>query len=218
MPLSSDSFVLLCQAALLAGKAVAFTGRFSAKQYSIRDASELMEELCNFVASLPRHDSSKPDEACIRSLGGSCIIRSALFVVLDKLSCPEKLGDIPGYHIVPGGRHQQEQDLQQRVIARIKDTSDECRMLAIELTSIFRTSRGNQSQITPIILDSLYCTIETYYWLAGEGGLGEYRELVSQVEDCLTWLAMRWKLADEYLQLAQRYDAAERMRILSEGL
>lgn len=207
---SHDPFIQLCQVALLVGEVIDLARLGGERHAHLTEASSLLDQLCGFGAQQRVHD--RVDE--LPYVGAHSLLRSAIFLILDLLSCPEKLGPQPGYCLAAGAMEAQGREMQERAVACMRDVSEQCRAFAVLL---LKGSQPEQywdlARVSPFILDSLYCTVSTYYWLAGESGIASYCEHLTQVGDCLAKLALRWRLADEYRKLVRSYDAVERMSI-----
>lgn len=65
---------------------------------------------------------------------------------------------------------------------------------------------GMVGKFSPLCLDAIYCGMSTFGWLWRENGDPEMRESLDITQRCLKRLGMRWRLADEYLEMGKKQD------------
>lgn len=150
--------------------------------------------------------------------GPRALCRSAVFVVLDLFTCPEKRSSQPGYVMEPGVKTAEEVSLQHRAMGLTKELADQIHSLVLTLVLFLgknETSGNYYSQISPHLLDVAYWALATYYWFAAEEGDGAYRYRISNLREFLEKIGTRWRLGHEYLRLARYHDSSMRPDFLS---
>jgi hypothetical protein len=162
---------------------------------------------------------SKNDQRDLSWISSRAVSRSALYLVLDLFSCPEKMTGQPGYVIGSGAKSCEELDLQQRSMSLTIELAGQMHILAAQLLVRIETegsSHSHLSQISPFILDVLYCSLATYYWFAGERGDEGYEPMIRALKMFLERIGTRWRLGHEYLKLIKYHDSNTRSNLLSE--
>lgn len=146
-------------------------------------------------------------------------MRSALFLVLDAFTCPEKLSDQPGYIVCAGGKSSEELGLLGRATVLTQEVAEQSHMLAMKAFQFFEndpSTFSNLGRISPCTLDAIYYSLASYHWYYGEQGNEAYKSKIRDLELYLERLGTRWKLGREYLSLARHNDAIDRSRLISE--
>lgn len=184
--------------------------------------SELIEELCNF-RSVVDEGANKNGQTGLSWIAARATVRSALFLVLDLFSCPEKLSGQPGYVIGSGAKGAQELKLQQQAMVLTQETAEDMYSLATQLIIFAETEstdgslQRQLSRVSPYLLDVMYCSLATYHWFAGEQGNETYQSKIGDMELLFDKLGTRWNLGCEYLSLSRYHDSRARSNLLSEA-
>lgn len=150
-------------------------------------------------------------------VGSRAISRSAVYIILDFFSCPEKMSGQPGYGMEPGAKDNDEINLQHRAMRLTKEHADQIHSLILRFLPLLEISGSTGkycSQISPYLLDTVYCTLATYYWFAAEEGDETYRCRISDIRQFLEKIGPRWRLGHEYLALARYHDSRMRSELL----
>jgi hypothetical protein len=146
------------------------------------------------------------------------ITRSALFVALDRFTCPEKIGSEPGYIDSPGAKTQEELELQRQSIQVIERVSEQLHALGTDMLGMLQ-GEGDTAQaqtyslghVSPFIMDSIYAGAATFHWLLGENGKDVYRKAAADLDLLLDTLSPRWRLGSMYRELLVMHDASARV-------
>ncbi|KAK3362698.1 hypothetical protein B0T25DRAFT_586894 [Lasiosphaeria hispida] len=151
--------------------------------------------------------TTTPEDLYFALLAPRCLALSALIQVLDVYSCPENLRDGPG----PGGidapnpKTADELAMQVRAISGLRDASMAVRDLSLEMLEAVMLPAG-QRRLSPLCLDALYAAMATLHWLWKEGGDAVVGEALEDVRRAIGRLAMRWRLANEYIDMVHHHD------------
>ena len=210
-------FTQLCQIALLVESAIEHTWDPPTDSSHLAKTSALIDKLCNLISTVDTGILGEESVQLLPLLAPRCLVRSALFLVIDLYVCPEKMTGQPGYVFGLGAKSADELQLQNRCVGLLQEISEESHALAAQLVVLIETNPPVERQlarISPFSLDLLYCTLATFYWLSGEGGGGVYRQKIRNIELCLEKLGVRWKLALEYLNLTKYYDVTVRSSLM----
>ncbi|KAI6754871.1 hypothetical protein HG530_012623 [Fusarium avenaceum] len=169
-----SGFTRLCQAALYLNRAIGLA-RVASPSSHIPEVMALVHELDGFASVVDSEHSDWRLEISSSLLAPRAIIRSALFTVLDRFSCPEKMGSEPGYIPHQGTKSQQELELQSRAILLMEGASRELHSIVMSILPLIPVEEGFaadsvQSLLSPFIMDSVYSAAATLYWLFGETG------------------------------------------------
>lgn len=70
-----------------------------------------------------------------------------------------------------------------------------------------------QRRVSPLCLDALYCAMASLHWLWKESGCEEVRTALEDVKNCLSRLAMRWRLGGEYVGMIHYHDVTMSMAL-----
>ncbi|USP80369.1 hypothetical protein yc1106_07643 [Curvularia clavata] len=207
------SFARLCQAALYVDRAIAFTRNQQPMSNSrIAELTVLADELCAFCAVL---DSTPPkgylQDGFLSLLAPQCMARSALFIILDPSTCPEKIGTGAGYITSTDAKTSAELNLQAYSINIIQQVSQQAQNFIKEIMSMV-DMEAQLGRVSPFILHYMYCTIATFYWFLGENGKESYQARIYELGMFLEKMGTRWKLAEKYMELVKFYDVSERSR------
>lgn len=217
--MGQSGFARLCQASIYLGRAISYTrGNLGMSTSHVVEIMSLTHELTSFGATVDNESTACGFEHRFTLLGPRCIARSALFVALDRLTCPEKMGAEPGYVTQQGAKTQHELELQRQSIQVIEMASEQLHTLGIDVLAMLR-AKGDVAQsqahslglVSPFIMDSLYAGAATFHWLLGEGGKEGYRKAAADLDMVLDTLSSRWRLCGVYREILMVYDVSARV-------
>ncbi|KAF9776146.1 hypothetical protein IL306_005708 [Fusarium sp. DS 682] len=201
-----SAFARLCQVSMYLGRAIAFARDNSPMTtFRIANVMSLVQELLGFGTVV--EDESKT-LGTFSLLSPRCIIRSALFVALDRFTCPEKISAEPGYIDSRGEKTQKELELQTRSMQILEQASESSRGLSSDILSINGADLG---QVSPFILDSMYAGGATFHWFFGESGNDLNRTAAAQIELFLEEMSNRWRLGSTYREMMKVHDVSARV-------
>ncbi|KAK3945368.1 hypothetical protein QBC46DRAFT_372049 [Diplogelasinospora grovesii] len=224
-------FARLCQSALLISRVTrhctsSIRNHLSGNKhpFNLSDVTALLNDVTSFIALLDTQLSHSHDHIFFGLLAPRCLTFSALVMLLDIYSCPENLRDGPAagagsgpgqcgggdYDMLLadghfGGKSADELTMQVTAVNGLKEASLRIRDLSIDLLDAV-VLPAEQKRTSPLCLDSLYCAMATLHWLWKEAGDPDIQSALEDVKRCLSRLAMRWRLAREYLGLEQHHD------------
>ncbi|KAF4344795.1 fungal specific transcription factor factor [Fusarium beomiforme] len=203
-------FARLCQVSMYLGRAIDFARDNSAMSSTrIEHVTSFVDELLGFGSLL---EDESTDLRSFTLLAPRCGIRSALFVALDRFTCPEKISAEPGYTGIQGNKTQKELELQRRSMQIMEQASELSRDLSSYILSIDRTELG---RVSPFILDSVYAGGATFHWLFGESGNDIHREAARQIETVLEGMSYIWRLGSTYREMLKVHDISARVEARS---
>lgn len=133
----------------------------------------LAEELSGFSAVMDNTPELSNTDNFVRLLAPSCIVHSALFIVLDSFTCPEKVMPAAGYVVSSSAKSQEELKVQSSSMQTILETSKRAHSLAMQLSAIIKLddSLGRQlGKVSPFVLNLMYGSMATLHWLLAENG------------------------------------------------
>ncbi|KAF5649350.1 fungal specific transcription factor factor [Fusarium sp. NRRL 52700] len=211
--LQQSPFARLCQASMYLGRAITYARDNSAMTTSrAEDIMSLADELSNFGATVDNETTALGPDKSVVLLAPRCIARSALFVALDRFTCPEKIIAEPGYVDSPGDKTQDEIELQRQSMHIIEQVSEQLHTLAMDLLPAFRTKGiSSLSKVSPFMLDSIYASAATFHWLLGEGGNEVYRTAAADLDSFLDTVSSRWRLGSTYREMLMVHDVTARV-------
>ncbi|KAF4960377.1 hypothetical protein FGADI_1024 [Fusarium gaditjirri] len=211
--LQQSPFARLCQASMYLGRAISYARDNSAMTSSRVEAiMSLADELSDFGATVDNETTAFSPEKSVIFLAPRCIARSALFVALDRFTCPEKISAEPGYVDSPGDKTQSEIELQRQSMHIIEQASEQLHTLGMKLLPTFRTEGvPSMSKVSPFMLDSIYASAATFHWLLGEGGNEIYRTAAADLDILLESLSSRWRLCSTYREMLMVHDVTARV-------
>lgn len=200
-----SGFTRLCQAAIYLNRAIGLA-RVASPSCHIPEVMALIHELDGFASVVDSEHSDWRLEVSSSLLAPRAIIRSALFAVLDRFSCPEKMGSEPGYIPHQGNKSQQELELQSRAILIMERASRELHSIVMHILPLIPVEEGFaahsvQSLLSPFIMDSIYAAAATLYWLFGETGDQLNRAAAADMEMFLDVLGSTWHLGRAYKEI-----------------
>ncbi|GKT41744.1 uncharacterized protein ColSpa_01925 [Colletotrichum spaethianum] len=144
-------------------------------------------------------------------LAPRCVLLSAAILLHDTYSCPA------GHD----GRLRSQEETAQQIhsVEALTNASKDVAALAEELLlfilSMEKDGSGggdSVSDVSPLILDSLYGAANTLAWLVREEGLAQYEDGANSIKRCLERLGVRWGLAGEYGRMLEQQDFAYMMQ------
>ncbi|KAF5250248.1 hypothetical protein FANTH_4525 [Fusarium anthophilum] len=206
-------FARLCQASMYLGRALSYAQDNSTMTNSrIEEIMSLAGELSDFAAVVDNESAALSPEKSLALLAPRFIFRSALFVALDRFTCPEKISAEPGYIESSGDKTQNEIELQRRSMGIIEQASEHIQTVGMELLRLFRTEGiFLMSKVSPFILDSIYASAATFHWLLGEGGNEVYRTAAAELDLFLDTISSRWRLGSTYREMLTVHDVTARV-------
>ncbi|PNP76103.1 hypothetical protein FNYG_10661 [Fusarium nygamai] len=212
-PIQQSAFARLCQASMYLGRAISYARDNSAMTSSrIDEIMSLAGELSAFATVVKNESGTLSPERSFTLLSPQCVARSALFIALDRFTCPEKISAEPGYAESPGDKTQNEIELQRQSMRIIEQASEQLHTLGMELLPAFRSEGiSSMSKVSPFILDSIYASAATFHWLLGEGGNEVYRTATSDLDMLLETMSSRWRLGSTYREILKIHDVIARV-------
>lgn len=218
--IEGSPFAFLCRAALLVEAALKYTWNSATESTSshVDKASELIEEISRFLAVVD-DCGQMTGSTNISWLGPRAVARSALFLTLDRFTCPEKISGEPGYILTHGVKTSEELQMQKRAMNLVRELSDQSQSLASSFAVFVDmdvSPHRELARISPFALDLMYCSLATYYWLAGEQGNEPFQVVMSSLRTFLAAVGSRWKLSREYLSLSRYHDALQRASLFAQ--
>ncbi|KAM5349562.1 hypothetical protein ACJ41O_006067 [Fusarium nematophilum] len=200
-------FARLCQAALLVDRAlVVARPQRSPSSSTMAEITVLGDDAISFCTIQQAVMSGQGIAA--GNIGPLCLAISALFIVLDLLTCPEKLGPGAGYTLDGRAKSEEEVSMQRYALPIIERTSLQVHEMSVGLRSQLEAQEDRfqfLSGVCPFILDSMYCTAVTFHWYAGESGDRLHQSRAADLEACLEDLGVRWRLGRAYQKLISEY-------------
>ncbi|PTB35153.1 hypothetical protein M441DRAFT_32229 [Trichoderma asperellum CBS 433.97] len=141
----------------------------------IAEIISLTHELTGFGAVVDNESTALSLDKSFCLLAPRCIVRSALFVALDRFTCPEKISAEPGYIESQVEKTQEELELQRQSMQVIELASEELHTLSLGMLPMLRaevdmTETSSLGYMSPFIMDSNYAGAATFHWLLGESG------------------------------------------------
>jgi hypothetical protein len=195
------------------GRATSYARDKSAMSTSrVEQIMSFAEELSAFEEVVNNESAALGPDRGSALLAPRCIARSALFVTLDRFTCPEKISTEPGYVDSPGDKTQKELELQKQSMHIIGQASEQLHTMGMAMLPMLRaemvSSLGN---VSPFILDSIYASAATFHWLLGEGGNEVYRTAAADLDMFLDTMSSRWRLGSTYREMLMVHDVTARV-------
>ncbi|KAK7229675.1 hypothetical protein V2G26_001845 [Clonostachys chloroleuca] len=215
-PVEQSGFARLCQASIYLGRAIDYARENSTmSRFRIAEITSLTHELTGFAAVVDNeHTASGP----FTLLAPQSITRSALFVLLDRFTCPEKIGSEPGYINSPGAKTKEELELQKQSVHLIELASEQLHALGTNMLGVLQAEvdtaqaqKYSLGAVSPFIMDSIYAGAATFHWLLGENGKDVYRKKAADFNLLLATLGPKWRLGSVYRELLMMHDASARV-------
>lgn len=213
-----SAFARLCQASIYLDRAIGYA-RNDNQAMSTSRASEIMalvHEVTGLGAAMDSESLSRDPGDRFGILAPRAVARSALFVALDRFTCPEKIGAEPGYVLDQGPKTQRELDLQAQSMQIIELASEQLHGLDQEvLATLGAMGDGSRhsilARVSPLMMDAIYAGSATFYWLHGESGKEVYRTAAGEMEMFLDVVGQRWQLGGAYKEMLGTHDVASRV-------
>lgn len=211
--LQQSPFARLCQASMYLVRAINYARDNSAMTTSrTEEIMSLANELSDYGETVDNETTTLGPEKRIVLLAPRSIACSALFVALDRFTCPEKISAEPGYVDSPGDKTQDEIELQRQSMHIIEQISEQLHTLGMDLLPAFRTDGiSSLSKVSPFMLDSIYASAATFHWLLGEGGNEVYRTAAADLGMFLDTISSRWRLGSTYREMLTVHDVTARV-------
>jgi hypothetical protein len=139
------------------------------------------------------------------------LIRSALFLAVDRLLCPEKIRPEPGLAYDPGTKTEEELRLQTKSMVAIELASRQLHSMVMAIVPMIQHAQEDNahlyalSGLSPFMLDASYAGAATFNWLYGENGYELYRTAGADIEMFLNIVHARWRLGGAYSKIAQMW-------------
>lgn len=206
--LHQSHYTRLCQAAVYASRAVASAPKQSNPSASLAEIMSLAEEIRHFGAAMDA-DVAANAHLFVPLLASRCLAHSALFIALDAVMCPERVGSDAGFLPVSSAKTEEELAFQNLSMQFVLKASEEVRVLATSVVAILEQGSYLHAQICPFILDAIYAAASVYRWLLAEGGPNEMFILsVSDLDRALGEIGTKWELGLQYAEMAMFYGAS----------
>ncbi|KAF5681842.1 hypothetical protein FDENT_7909 [Fusarium denticulatum] len=152
----------------------------------------LADEVSDFATVVDHERVTLSPERSLALLSSQYVARSALFIALDRFTCPEKISAEPGYVESPGDKTQNELELQRQSMHIIEQASDNLHILCMKLLVTLTTEGiSSISEVSPFMLDSIYASAARFQWLLGEGGNEAYRTAAADLDIGKIYMAAR---------------------------
>lgn len=202
-------FARLCQSAIFISHAAACS--HSAQPmlpHHIAAATALAESLCAYSAILEEDVLASYTNGYLYLLAPRCLTWSALFMLLDKYCCPEKLSEEPGYPLATDAKSPEELTMQVQATLVVQGITNQVHKVALSIMDAVGSGpplEDTTREVSPFTLDALYCAMITLQWIHQESGDETIKENLADVERCLRMLGKRWRLGLEYLTLQEVY-------------
>lgn len=182
----------------------------------IAEVMALCHELTGFGAALDSASTALKPEDRFALLAPRCITRSALFVVLDRFTCPEKMAAEHGYLDSPVAKTHSEHEIQKQSMHVIQLASEQLHTLAMDISRMIKDDTDiaqpySLGRVSPFIMDSAYAGAATFHWLLGETGNDVYRTAAADLDMLLDTLSPRWRLGSAYRDMLMVYDVSARV-------
>ncbi|KAL6412906.1 hypothetical protein AUP68_02399 [Ilyonectria robusta] len=176
----------------------------------------LSHELTGFGAALDSASKALKPEDRFALLAPRCIARSALFVALDRFTCPEKMAAEPGYLDSPVAKTHSEHEVQKQSMHVIQLASEQLHTLGMDISRMIKDDTDiaqpySLGRVSPFIMDSAYAGAATFHWLLGETGKDVYRTAAADLDMLLDTLSSRWRLGSAYRDILMVYDVSARV-------
>lgn len=205
-------FARLCQAAIYVDRSMACVPSiYSISDSSIVELSNLVEEIQGFCAALDCGYRMPGHSDFPLLLSTQSVAYSAMFLVLDSLTCPEKLNPGAGYATSADAKSPAELNLQVNANLIIEKTCHQVRDLCSGLMGPTKHKSDELLAVTsPFMLHIVYSTIATFYWYASESGILVYKASAEELIEFMQAASRRWEVASKYIELARLWDISRK--------
>jgi hypothetical protein len=146
----------------------------------------------------------------LTSLGAKSLANSALFLVLNRLACPETIYLESNYHIEGGAKNPVEASVLGRAVEIIEQASNKFHTRAFQMEQHMydlplKDVSTFLSKLSLFSLDAIYISAITLHWLWLESGDESLRTKAHEIETHLERIGQRWGLAKAYSKLVRDY-------------
>ncbi|KAK0630123.1 hypothetical protein B0T17DRAFT_589721 [Bombardia bombarda] len=175
---------------------------------TISSFGAVLEDELHFSKSSPTTTTNHQQQSTyFARLVPRCLTHSAMILLFDVYSCPENLHDGPGPNGIDSGgpKTPDELTMQMRAISGLRALALQVRDLSVDLLEAVMLP-AEQRRVSPLCLDSVYGAMATLHWLWKEGGDAELLAGLEDVRRSMARLAMRWRLAREYVDMMDYHD------------
>lgn len=182
----------------------------------------LVHEMNGFASAVDSESVDWRLEKSCPLLAPRSVARSALFVVLDRFTCPEKTTSEPGYATDQGPKSQEELELQRQSMLTIEMASQQLHTMATNILSLIPAEEEDaayshmSSLLSPFIMDAIYAAAATFHWLCAESGNQLHRAAATDLEMFLDFLRSRWRLGGAYREILIMHDV--NMRVATSAM
>lgn len=177
----------------------------------------LAHDVTGFAAVVDNESSARGIDQSLSILSSRALARSALFVALDRFTCPEKISAEPGYTEQNGAKTQRELELQMQSVQSIEVAGEQLHALAMSILTAIRAADEDPvrpsvlDRVSPFVMDSMYAAAATFHWLVGENGKDAYRQAAVDLGMLLDTLSLKWRSGNVYQELLKVYDVSARV-------
>ncbi|KAK3354090.1 fungal-specific transcription factor [Lasiosphaeria hispida] len=229
--LPQGPFARLCQAAMLASRAIATRRRIKLMPQQpgadrVSETSALADDILRFDAILSTATADETSSAAgcagayYQTLAPRFLAWSAFFVLLDPYCCPVNIapGD-PGHGAVPEAKTAEEMALQRRsteiIVTVVAKVHEVVRSISNGMSEEAEQEAAQRrlGKFCPLGLDAVYCIMGLYCWLCQEGGDETVKDRLADVDRFFSGVGERWRLAREYLHLKKYHDDAGQLGV-----
>lgn len=208
----ASGFALLCQASIFLGRAIRLARVVPTSNISHTEITDLSREINDFASALDKQNLGGRLGESFPLLAPKFVVRSALFVLLDRFTCPEKLHSAPGYFTESSAKTMDDLELQTRCMQTLEATSQQLHtmsssiMLAVRDLEDDAVDLSKLSLLSPFIMDAIYAGAASFRWLERESGSESHARAAGHMEMLLDVLEARWKLAGAYKSMLALYN------------
>ncbi|KAH7176742.1 hypothetical protein EDB81DRAFT_773482 [Dactylonectria macrodidyma] len=209
------AFARLCQASIYVSRAIVIAQNPNPTSDSqVAKTMALIEELKGFSQVVDSQAGLPLGENGLSLLAPRCVARSALFVALDVLSCPMKVGPEPGYNTSSFAKTPTELKLQFEAIQALQEASEDMHRLAVEVSIMLDVGEslpGQLGKVPPFMLDVMYCACASFHWFLSESGSAAFRASIENLDNFFLKVGQRWRLSEKYREITKLHDVAARI-------
>ncbi|KAK1656472.1 hypothetical protein BDP81DRAFT_444976 [Colletotrichum phormii] len=165
-----SGFARLCQVPIYISRVIGFA-RSGSSAPCIPEITSLVNDLNGFALAVDRENTDWRLEASSSFLSSRALARSALFIALDRFTCPEKISVEPGYVGEQGTKSQEELDFDGEQRLPLEVASRQLHFMATNILPHIPTAEGDETQlhasslVSPFIMDGIYAGAATLHLL-----------------------------------------------------
>lgn len=173
---------------------------------------EFIDELQGLANAIERQGYLSRLNGGTALLAPISLVRTAVLTALDRFVCPEKITAEPGFTMQASAKSEDELAIQTRSMQAIESASQQTHATALEVLNSFEQMNGDESRIrslsrlSPLMLDAIYASAATFYWLHRESGKATYYSAAADLDRLLAILATRWQLGNAYCEMLKLWD------------